>query len=403
MYDVVVTGGGPAGSVSSYILAREGFRVLMLEKGKYPRRKPCGGGVSRRSESLLRDLGLFSEDFVSHRVEESVMVFHRAGKRFVIGAGGVLVHREVFDHYLAGRAENAGAEVRDGVRVLDVHVKNGVVKIYSSSGVFEARAAIIASGQPDRLASSLGARPVFKKAVAYEFDAPVAEGIDPSYTYFYMNLEPNMMGYFWVFPKGRDVANYGVGTWSWTAKEMVRRHGSIGSWISSIMGKLGIDLPGLHEYLKRLEGHIVPVYWGSRPADLVGDRSIAVGDAAGLVDFKGEGICSAIASAKVSAKALSTLLEEGELSKKRIVDAVSEMLRREVLDELRVTPIFEMSLRRFPETISRLMEHDKTAREVIGRLIEHSIDGREAFRILVPKLLRYFGSAVREYLRQGIL
>ena len=47
-YDVAVVGAGPSGSTAAYHVAKSGARVLLLDKAKYPRVKPCGGGVTAR-------------------------------------------------------------------------------------------------------------------------------------------------------------------------------------------------------------------------------------------------------------------------------------------------------------------------------------------------------------------
>src|SRR5919202_5481116 len=64
-FDVIVVGAGPAGSTTAYRLARAGARVLLLERERFPRDKPCGGGLTERA---LRQLP-FSVDPV---VEETV-------------------------------------------------------------------------------------------------------------------------------------------------------------------------------------------------------------------------------------------------------------------------------------------------------------------------------------------
>ncbi len=52
-FDVIVVGAGPSGSTTAYELAKAGMSVLMLEKEKFPRYKPCGGGLSLKIERIL--------------------------------------------------------------------------------------------------------------------------------------------------------------------------------------------------------------------------------------------------------------------------------------------------------------------------------------------------------------
>src|SRR5262245_40236236 len=55
-YDLIVCGGGPAGSAAAAAAARAGLKVALFEKQRYPRHKPCGGGVPGVVGGALRDL-----------------------------------------------------------------------------------------------------------------------------------------------------------------------------------------------------------------------------------------------------------------------------------------------------------------------------------------------------------
>ena len=52
-FDVIVVGAGPAGSVTAHLLAAEGVRTLLVDRARFPRDKPCGGGVTLRGARLL--------------------------------------------------------------------------------------------------------------------------------------------------------------------------------------------------------------------------------------------------------------------------------------------------------------------------------------------------------------
>ena len=57
-YDALIVGGGPSGSAAASLLARAGWRVTLIEKATFPRRKVCGEFISSASLPLLRDLGV---------------------------------------------------------------------------------------------------------------------------------------------------------------------------------------------------------------------------------------------------------------------------------------------------------------------------------------------------------
>src|SRR5919202_861523 len=118
-FDVIVVGAGPAGSTTAYRLARAGARVLVLERARFPRDKPCGGGLTERA---LRQLP-FSVDPVVEETVDTLEARLRYGQRFERRSGSrlaVMTQRRRLDHYLAEQAVAAGAELREGARVTAV-------------------------------------------------------------------------------------------------------------------------------------------------------------------------------------------------------------------------------------------------------------------------------------------
>ena len=77
-FDVLVVGAGPAGSATALHLARAGARVLLVDKARFPRDKPCGGGLTGRA---LRHLPCDVEPVVERVVDRMVM---RAGYRTTV-------------------------------------------------------------------------------------------------------------------------------------------------------------------------------------------------------------------------------------------------------------------------------------------------------------------------------
>ena len=58
-YDVVIVGAGPGGSTTAYYLAKEGKKVLLLEKKKFPRDKICGDAICKLAIEILIDMGVY--------------------------------------------------------------------------------------------------------------------------------------------------------------------------------------------------------------------------------------------------------------------------------------------------------------------------------------------------------
>ena len=115
-FDVLVVGGGPAGSTTAYRLAEAGVGVLLVDKATFPRDKPCGGGVTMRAARLLPySLDPVVEDRVD-RLECGLRYRHH----FVRHAReplALMTQRKRLDHFLLQKAADAGADVREGVTV----------------------------------------------------------------------------------------------------------------------------------------------------------------------------------------------------------------------------------------------------------------------------------------------
>src|SRR5687767_42900 len=114
--DVIVVGGGPAGSVSAWLLAERGHHVLLLDKARFPRHKACSEYVNPAGARLLAELGLAAdlEALGAHRME--AMLIHAPGGRHFLADFGVAepgstalgVSRYRLDFRLPDRPRDAG-------------------------------------------------------------------------------------------------------------------------------------------------------------------------------------------------------------------------------------------------------------------------------------------------------
>ena len=117
-YDAIVVGAGPAGSTAARLLAERGASVLLLDRHRFPRDKPCGGGVTLRA-AAVSDLDLTS---VIERTIYGARFSLRLGETFDRRFREPLTYmtqRCRLDALLAERAAEAGAEFRDGEAVRD--------------------------------------------------------------------------------------------------------------------------------------------------------------------------------------------------------------------------------------------------------------------------------------------
>ncbi len=291
-YDVIVVGGGPAGSTTARECATRGLTVLLLDKAQFPRDKPCGGGVTIRTARLLP----FDLTPVIERVISGVHVTLRQTHGFTRSAPSPLTYlmqRRDFDAFLVKQALQAGVTLREGATVRGVERSRSHTIVRVGSEAFEGRTIVAADGANGRTARLAGLTLQRSLIVAMEGNITPVGGVPPLWEHVLgLDLGNCPGGYGWLFPKA-DHLNIGVGT---------AHH-------------LGASLRERLDRLTRAYGFDPAALWGLRShhlpmrhqhAVLVDEHVVLVGDAAGLLDpLSGEGIYAAIWSGQRAAHHLA--------------------------------------------------------------------------------------------------
>ena len=316
MYDVVISGAGPAGSRCAETLARNGFKVALIERDTNWR-KPCGGAVSARIMNKyypqLRKLNpvikngalLFSADF--QKLEYNWEGF---------GQDSLVVDRLEFDNLVRDVAVDAGAELFDKNLSIDFVTKNSHnigIKTKTPSGIKEylGEIIVIADGMSSKLAIRSGLRKHWKIENIALAKCAIIEGktnLDEKKIYIYFRP---YKGYGWVFPIDEKRVNIGCGTFE---------EANLKYNFNQIYDEF-INSPNIKKYFSGSD--YKEIWRGSYPISAKGildkclykDNIMIVGDAAGFVSpISGEGIHPSIVSGQLAAETAIQALEMEDIS-----------------------------------------------------------------------------------------
>jgi digeranylgeranylglycerophospholipid reductase len=245
-YDIIVVGAGPAGSIAARFAAEQGVSVLMLEKDRdvgYPVR--CGEAISKAGVEefipsdekwIAAHIGKFSLN--SPDGTEVIIEFDDAG---------YVLERRIFDYELAKTAANAGAEILtrayvNGLIIDDDKVAGVKYQYRGEQKEIRSKIVIGADGVESRVGRWAGLKTYihFRDMECCVQITASNINLDPNTLYFYFGENYAPGGYFWIFPKGKNIANIGLGV-----SGMIGKNRSALSYLNNFMMKNYPDAPVL--------------------------------------------------------------------------------------------------------------------------------------------------------------
>ncbi len=328
--DVVVIGGGPAGSTVSALIAQQGYKVQLFERERFPRFH-IGESLIPETYWVLKRLGMLEKMKKSHFVKKYSVQF--------VNAGGKLsapfyfwdnkphecsqtwqVVRSEFDLMMLNNAREHGVEAHEGVRVRDVLFEDNRavgVKIQLEDGSqHEVRAKVVvdASGQSALLQNKFKLRiwdPILNKGAIWTYwqGAYRDSGQDEGATMVIQTA--NRQGWFWYIPLHDDRVSVGVvapfdylfkgrGSHEQTYNEEVERCTAVKERVS--MGR-------------RITGYFATKDYSYRATQAAGDGWVTIGDAFGFLDpLYSSGVLLALRSGEMAADAIVEGFQTGDLS-----------------------------------------------------------------------------------------
>ncbi len=339
-YDIIIVGAGPAGSMAAKEAAKAGASVLVLERRKEigaPVR--CGEGIGSH---WLAEMGIkINEKAVSAHINGSLLVAPNLKDTLRVRTPetqGVVVDRKVFDKDLALEAGRAGAKIMVKSEVVGVKKEGGkitgvVAEIDGRKIEYDSKVLIAADGAESTIARMAGINSVstlYDSDFGVEYEMVNVDCEDLIEIYFGTELAPR--GYGWLFPKGKDVANVGVG---------------IGG------SEKGYAIDYLNKFLKldrfkkaqpvALKAGLIPV--GAPMRGLVLDGFMVAGTAAHQVDpIHGGGICLAMDAGMLAGRVAAKCALAGKTDIKSLSEyEISWRAKREgkLLKRLKLRKVLE--------------------------------------------------------------
>ena len=329
-WDVVIAGAGPGGTSTATILAEAGVRVLVLERDVFPRWH-IGESLLPSVETIVNDLGIEPDPNIFLFKGGAQFICEETGRHQSFDFNEALpgpqryawhVERAQFDTILRDRAVDAGAVVRHGVSVLDVHCEEDAVRVETDGGEECARFFIDATGQDRFLArknDSVRNFDQFGKAAAFTRFSEVSEA---SKSEFFPNNDVRIImipdGWLWAIPLTGDRVSAGL-----------------------VSRKSGLRTRRLDEYLdgspffqKILEGsvrHETGLIGNFSFENTIpsGSRFACVGDSACFIDpVFSSGVSLAISRGLVVARKLQGALEAGNEADVDLMKPIEESMKR---------------------------------------------------------------------------
>lgn len=312
-YDIVVVGGGPAGAMTALTAAKNGASVLILERGRevgIPVR--CAEGIS------LKGLTKFfkpDDKWISNYIEGTKLYAPNGESCLMIESAigkGIILERKLFDAHICKLAAQSGTEIFTKSDVYDLLKEDGKIcgvkfKHFDEKKQVKTNLIIAADGAESRIGRLAGLNTTLQLSDIESSAQYLLTDIEIEHQYCHLYFGNDIApgGYIWVFPKGKNIANVGIG---------IRQ--------DKCNGKNAKEL--LDEFVaKRFhDGKTISFFAGCIPTaktlkKITADNIMLVGDAARQVNpVTGGGLSNVLVAGKIAGEVAAEAVKKNDSSDK---------------------------------------------------------------------------------------
>lgn len=394
-YDVIVVGAGPAGSTAAKILAEKGIKVLLIDKKKFPRDKPCGGGlptrVWKRFPYVIDLIDSISYGSITYSSSLKYKLKIKRDKPLI-----ATVLRKDFDNRLAEIAVTKGADFIFRKSVSNIKIlKDKTIITLNDGKIIESQIVIGADGFRSVIAEKLNlSKKTDDICVCLIQEQPIIEEkLDKHFSkkrilHIFIKIQ-DIAGYGWIFPKKKHL-NIGIGEFeSAVDKSKPKKN------LKKIYNEFIVTLKKNNILPKdfksgKIKGATLPVFPLEKTYT---DRVILCGDAAGFINsITGEGIYYAMTSGQIAANVVYNALEIGDTTE-RFLSKYQKLWKKEFGKDLELFGSFNKQWGKNSEKFVKLMAKDKK----LAKLVIGATGGQisiSRYRIII--ILRYFYTSFKD-------
>ena len=313
-YDCVIVGSGPAGTVTARFAAEAGAKVLIIERrAEVGVPVLCGEGISRKIDNwgMIEGTRWIAGKMEGARIYSPDKTCVTVSAKFGGDETGYVVYRDIFDQELARHAVKAGAKIMMNTKALGLIKENGKIKGVKAKHLdeeieIEADIVVGADGVDSKVGNWASIETTLKPndlETCCQYTFTNVKNLD-YFCEFYLGKEIAPGGYIWIFPKGKNIANVGIG-------------------ILASLSEAGMAKKLLDKFIEKEErlkdaqpirflAGAVPV---ALPVETVRDNLILVGDAARHVDpITGGGLTHCLEVGKIAGEVIGKAVKEKNFS-----------------------------------------------------------------------------------------